>query len=130
MVSVTVSIDFNRIALSNALASIDRPAMNTVSRVCEVAKDEAIKNYRSKRKSKHPTSMIINSFVVKSPVKHATGYIGYVYAETPYLIWVDQGHTLRNKKHWPGYHFMAAGALLAAQQVPIIADEEFSMAFK
>ena len=115
---------------------IENAMVGTIARICNVAKETAIADYLSKRKSDSPKSIIVESFTYNIPFINALMVHGIVYAgvtptgNAPWAIYVDQGHTLRNNTNWEGYNFMAAGELAGEEAAVGIAREEFQHLFK
>lgn len=97
------------------LSFIKRRLVVAGKRMADLGVSTSMSDYASKRKSINPVSFIMNSFGYERKNRNSVNVIFHVFAGGPtgnnpfWTIYVDQGHTLRDKSEWEGYHFVDAG---------------------
>jgi hypothetical protein len=118
MISFNIKVDYNTNMVSNIVGRLRLAAERSVNRVSEEIKNFAVTDYFIQRKTDNPESFIIKSFfVIPAYFVGMSQVWGHVVAGgpgtlpnpnpvAPYAVYVDQGHTYKNGKVFPGYHFM------------------------
>jgi len=100
--------------------------MLAASEVVPISENASIEDYKSKRKTKNTTSWIIDSFHYKINAGSTFMVKAVITANTPYIQYVNDGHTLRNGVWWNGYEFMEAGLGAAANVVVEITNKHLN----
>ena len=95
---------------------IQKAMVNSVEKLQEIGKENAILAYLKKRKTKKMPSMIIDSFQFKMPTVNGFMVKGVIFTDAPHAIYVDEKGWKTKKGHKKGYEFMAAGAQIVKKE--------------
>jgi len=129
MVTVVVGLDYD--ARSFDIVEFGQKfhtaGKSTMTELLEIAKKQAIEDYKSKRKTSVPlsSSIIIGTFSYEIEKRSAFEYIGIAFTRAPYGVYVDEGHKTKNGR-FEGYHFMAAGLQAAISVAPEVVLRHFN----
>lgn len=128
MAGVTVIEHIDTKEINEIMNPGGRNMLRAVTRLMKIGERAAKADYKNKRKSKGPSS-IISSFVTSSTMAREDTVVGHIMSggpQAPYVVWVDQGHRLRNGNWWEGYHFMDAADVAVEENMERVFQEEFN----
>jgi len=126
MSTITIKVRYDSGGMKNGFINGASTALrNSISKIANIAKTEAITYYLELRKPINPPqSRIVDSFTYEEKTPKGGLFTGIVFAGgpgAPYAIYVDEGHG-----RFGGYKFMEAGFKAAEEATDSTVDEELN----